>query len=119
MIAVALNLIRLVHPSRADIIHAQRAAKPNLLLDAQAVLIVVRDLQRSRRKCIQTHRKRTGGCVRSDAGARRGAGDKRDLKGLVRCGCSVNGAAGNTWSNGYPAGLSTGTTSNPVTVAGI
>ena len=64
LVAVQLHLVRLMEPARADVIHAQVAARTDLLLNAEVVLVVIRRLERSAGKGVQADGQRTGRCAR-------------------------------------------------------
>ena len=69
LVAVELHLVGFVQSARAHEVGAQVAARADLLLDAEIVLVVVRGLERSRGEGVQADGQRTGwlrpaGCPR-------------------------------------------------------
>src|SRR5208337_1341088 len=99
LVTVQLFLVGLVQTVRAHEVGAQVAARADLLLDAEIVLIVMRGLERSRREGVQAYGQRTGWGARLDARAGRAAGAKSCLKQLIGADCRINRASRNAGSN--------------------
>ena len=96
LIAVQLHLVRLMHGARADVIDAQRAARPKLALDAEAPLQKVGRLQRAAGEGVEVDRERSG----------RRWTRKADLEGLVGLRGRVDGAIWNSGRDADAANLS-------------
>ena len=73
LIAVELNLVRLILPARAYEVNAQIASRRGLLLQSKIELVVVRSLQGSTGEGIETHGQRAGRGARLNSGTRCGA----------------------------------------------
>ncbi len=106
LVAVELHLVGFVQSARAHEVGAQIAARADLLLNTEIVLVVIRGLERSRGEGVQADGQRTGWCAWLDSRAGRAAGAEGCLKQLIGAGCRVDCACRNAGSNPQAAHLS-------------